>query len=141
MKEPAWVLREAVLALHDRLLSEFGGASGVRDDGMLESALSRPTNRFAYGSPSLPELAAAYAFGLVRNHPFVDGNKRTGFAIAVLFLELNGCRFTASEIDATVQTLALAAHDLDEAGYAAWLGTNSKPLRSRSKGRKRPGKG
>jgi len=133
VKEPVWVLREVVHALHDRLLSEFGGASGVRDEGMLESALSRPTNQFAYGTPSIPELAAAYAFGLVRDHPFVDGNKRIGFATAVLFLELNGCRFTASEVDATVQTLALAAHDLEEAGYAAWLAANSKASRPRPK--------
>lgn len=121
MKEPAWVLREAVLALHERLLSEFGGSAGVRDEGMLDSALSRPSSQFAHGAPTIPELAAAYAFGLIRNHPFVDGNKRIGFATAVLFLELNGCRFTASEVDATIRTLALAAHDLDEAGYAAWL--------------------
>jgi death-on-curing protein len=141
MKEPAWVLPEAVRALHERLLSEFGGPVGIRDEGVLESALSRPANRFAYGSPSLPELAAAYAFGLVRDHPFVDGNKRIGFAIAALFLELNGYRFITSEVDATVQTLALAAHDLDEAGYAAWLEANSKPVRSRSKGRKRLRKG
>jgi len=141
MKEPVWVLREVVHALHERLLSEFGGAAGVRDDGMLESALSRPANQFAYGSPSILEMAAAYAFGLVRNHPFVDGNKRIGFATAILFLELNGYRFTASEADATVQTLALAAHAVDEAGFAAWLGANSKPLRSQSKVRKRSGKG
>jgi death-on-curing protein len=108
MKEPVWVLQDVVHALHERLLSEFGGASGVRDDGMLESALSRPVNQFAYGSPTLTELAAAYAYGLVRNHPFVDGNKRIGFATAVLFLELNGYKFTASEVDATIQTLALA---------------------------------
>jgi death-on-curing protein len=139
MKEPVWVLREVVHALHERLLSEFGGAAGVRDDGMLESALSRPANQFAYGSPSMPELAAAYAFGLVRNHPFVDGNKRIGFATAVLFLELNGYRFAASEIDATVQTLALAAHDLDEGGYAAWLESHSKPIKARPKSRKRLG--
>ena len=139
MKEPVWVLREVVHALHERLLSEFGGAAGVRDDGMLESALSRPANQFSYGSPSMPELAAAYAFGLVRNHPFVDGNKRIGFATAVLFLELNGYRFAASEIDATVQTLALAAHDLDEGGYTAWLASNSKPIKARSKNRKRLG--
>ncbi len=139
MKEPVWVLRETVRALHERLLAEFGGASGVRDEGMLESALSRPANQFSYGSPSIPELAAAYAFGLVRNHPFVDGNKRIGFTTAVLFLEVNGYRFTASEVDATVKTLALAAHDLDEAGYAAWLKTGSKLLRSRSKGRGRSG--
>jgi death on curing protein len=139
MKEPVWVLRETVRALHERLQAEFGGGSGVRDEGMLESALSRPTNQFSYGSPSIPELAAAYAFGLVRNHPFVDGNKRIGFTTAVLFLEVNGYRFTASEVDATVKTLALAAHDLDEAGYAAWLKTSSKLLRSRSKGRVRSG--
>jgi death on curing protein len=139
MKEPVWVLRETVRALHERLLAEFGGASGVRDEGMLESALSRPANQFSYGSPSIPKLAAAYAFGLVRNHPFVDGNKRIGFTTAVLFLELNGYRFTASEVDATVKTLGLAAHDLDEAGYAAWLKTSSKLLRSRSKDRVRSG--
>ena len=139
MKEPVWVLRETVRALHERLLAEFGGASGVRDEGMLESALSRPANQFSYGSPSIPELAAAYAFGLVRNHPFVDGNKRIGFTTAVLFLEVNGYRFTASEVDATVKTLALAAHDLDEAGYAAWLKTGSKLPRSRAKGRGRSG--
>jgi death-on-curing protein len=86
----------------------------------------------------MAELAAAYAFGLVRNHPFVDGNKRTGFASAALFLELNGYLFTASEVDAAVQTLALAAHDLDEAGYAVWLETNSRRLRSQSKSRKPP---
>jgi death-on-curing protein len=141
MKEPVWLLGEAVRALHERLMAEFGGDSGVRDEGMLESALSRPANQFRYGSPSLSELAAAYAFGLIRNHPFVDGNKRIGFTTAVLFLEVNGYRFTASEVDATVKTLALAAHDLDEAGYAAWLKANSKPLRSRSKARKRTGSG
>jgi death-on-curing protein len=106
---------------------------------MLESALSRPANQFSFGSPSMTELAAAYAFGLVRNHPFVDGNKRIGFATAVLFLELNGYRFAASEIDATVQTLALAAHDLDEGGYAAWLMSNSQPIKARPKSRKRLG--
>jgi death-on-curing protein len=137
MKEPVWVLPEVVRALHERLLSEFGGGTGVRDAGMLESALSRPSNHFGYGSPSLPELAAATAFGLVRNHPFADGNKRIGFATAVLFLELNGYRFTAPEVAATVQTLALAAHAVDEARYAAWLKANSEPSRSRPRARKR----
>jgi death-on-curing protein len=137
VKEPVWILREVVHALHERLLAEFGGAVGVRDAGMLDSALSRPANQFAYGTPSVPELAAAYAFGLVRNHPFVDGNKRIGFATAVLFLELNGYRFTASEVEATVQTLALAAREVDEAGFAAWLKTNSKPARAASKSRRR----
>jgi death on curing protein len=137
MKEPVWVLPEVVRALHERLLSEFGGATEIRDAGMLESALARPSNRSRYGSRDIPELAAGYAFGLVRNHPFVDGNKRIGFATAVLFLELNGYRFTATEVDATVKTLALAAHALDEAGYAAWLRANSEAIRSRSKARKR----
>ena len=108
MKEPVWVLREVVHALHERLLSEFGGAAGVRDDGMLESALSRPANQFAYGNPtacrSWLRLMPSAWFAII---PFVDGNKRTGFATAALFLELNGYRFAASEIDATVQTLAL----------------------------------
>lgn len=141
MKAPVWILPEVVHALHERLLAEFGGAGGVRDAGMLESALSRPANQFAYGAPSIPELAAAYAFGLVRNHPFVDGNKRIGFATAILFLELNGYRFTASEVEATVQTLALAARELDEAGFAAWLKANSGQIRSAAKSRKRSGKG
>jgi death on curing protein len=126
VKTPQWVLREVVLALQERLLAEFGGRSGVRDGGLLDSALARPQQRIAYGKPTLFELAAAYAFGLMRNHPFVDGNKRVGFTTAVLFLELNGYQFTASEAQATLKTLALAARDLDEAGYAAWLQANSR---------------
>jgi death-on-curing protein len=132
------VLPEAVDALHDRLLAEFGGASGVREEGLLESALSRPFNQFQYGSPTVPELAAAYAVGLVRNHPFVDGNKRIGFAVAVLFLELNGCAFTASEVDATVQALGLAARELDESGYANWLASQSESGKPRGKRRRPP---
>lgn len=124
MKTPVWLLRVAVLAAHERLLSEFGGATGVRDEGLLDSALTRPENLRAYGQPTLFEMAAAYAFGIVKNHPFVDGNKRTGFTAAIVFLELNGATFAASEADATIQTLALAAGDLDESGYAAWLRAN-----------------
>ena len=126
MKEPQWVLRETALALQERLLAEFGGLGGLRDEGLLESALARPQQLFAYGKPSLFDLAAAYAFGLVRNHPFLDGNKRIGFTTAVVFLELNSYRFAASEVDATIQTLALAAGELDEADYAAWLKANSR---------------
>jgi len=125
VKKPEWVPRETVLALQERLLAEFGGAAGIRDEGLLESALGRPLNRFAYERPTLFELAANYAFGLVRNHPFLDGNKRIGFVTAVLFLELNGYRFNASEVDATVQTLALAARKLGEDRYATWLKANS----------------
>lgn len=126
MKAPQWVLRPTVLALQERLLAEFGGLGGLRDSGLLDSALARPQQLLAYGKPSVFELAAAYASGLVRNHPFVDGNKRIGFTTAIVFLELNGHRFDASEVDATIQTLALAARDLDEAGYAAWLKANSR---------------
>ena len=120
------MLRETVLALHDRLLAEFGGLSGLRDAGLLDSALERPRQRFSYGRPTLSELAAAYAFALLRSHPFLDGNKRVGFATAIIFLEVNSYRFTASEAEATIRTLALAAGDLDEPGYAGWLRANSR---------------
>jgi death-on-curing protein len=126
VKEPQWVLRETVLALHDRLLAEFGGRSGLRDAGLLESALARLRQRFAYGRPKPAELAAAYAFALVRDHPFIDGNKRVGLATAIVFLEVNGYRFTASEGEVTIKTLALAAGDLDELEYAGWLKANSR---------------
>ncbi|MFT4572809.1 MAG: death-on-curing protein [Candidatus Binatia bacterium] len=125
MKEPQWLLPEVVLAVHEHLLSEFGGSAGVRDLGLLESALARPEHLFAYQSATLCELAASYAFGIVKNHPFIDGNKRTGFAAAAVFIELNGRQLTASEADALVNTLALAAGELDEAGFAAWLAANS----------------
>lgn len=128
MKEPAWVLRATVLATQELLLREFGGLAGLRDEGMLDSALNRPVNRVAYGEAGLTDLAAAYAYGLVRNHPFLDGNKRIAFTVAVTFLELNGYVFSGTEAEATVQTLALAARELDEAGYARWLKANSRKL-------------
>ena len=121
MSEPVWVLRDVVLAIQEQLLAEFGGAAGIRDEGLLDSALSRPENRYAYEQAGIFELAAAHAFGLVRNHPFIDGNKRIGFTVAILFLELNGWRFSASEADAVVKTLALAASVMDEVEYADWL--------------------
>jgi death-on-curing protein len=126
MKEPVWVRRDVVLAFHDRLLAEHGGTAGVRDEGLLDSALGKPQNLFAYGKPSLFEMAASYGFGLVKNHPFLDGNKRIGFATAILFLELNGYRFGASEVDVVLRTLALAAGEMSEAAYAEWLKANSK---------------
>ena len=125
MIEPRWVLPETVLALHERLLSEFGGLAGLRDHGLLESAPARPQQRLAYGTPDLADLAAAYAFGLIRNHPFLDGNKRIGFATALVFLELNGRRVNATEADATLNTLALAAGAIDESGYSEWLRQSS----------------
>jgi len=126
MKEPTWVLREVVLLLHEQSLAQFGGSTGVRDEGLMDSALGKPQNLYAYGKPSLFELAASYAFGLVKNHPFIDGNKRAGFVVAVLFIELNGYRFQATEVDAALRTLALAAGGMTETAYADWLKANSK---------------
>jgi death-on-curing protein len=127
MKKPLWIEERDALALHDRLLALDGGAVGLRDEGLLQPALARPQQLHAYGArPSIVELAVAYVAGIVRNHPFVDGNKRTGFVIGVLFLELNGYRFTASEEDATQAVMSLAAGTLDEAAFAAWLRANAK---------------
>jgi death-on-curing protein len=124
--EPFWLTKEFILALHERLLAEFGGLDGIRDEGLLESALGKPLNLFAYGEPTAPELAASYAFGIVRNHPFLDGNKRTGFAAAAVFLETNGFRLTATEVEATLAALALAEGALSERKYAAWLTEHSE---------------
>ena len=126
MRSPSWILRETVFALHERLLAEFGGSAGIGDEGLLDSALARPENLFSYSKPSIFDLAASYAFGLVKNHPFIDGNKRIGFTVAILFLEVNGYHFEGSEIEATIKTLALAAGVLNEAKYAAWLKANSR---------------
>ena len=126
MKESVWLDRVDSLAIHEVLLEQHGGLAGVRDEGMLESALGKPRNLFAYARPQLSDLAAAYAAGIILNPPFLDGNKRTGFMAAAAFLELNGQVFTATEVDAVIQTLALAAGELDEAGYAAWLKQNSR---------------
>jgi death on curing protein len=127
--EPLWILERVVLAAHDQLLAVHGGAEGLRDASLLESALAPPRQHYAYSSPDLIEVAALYAVGLVRNRPFVDGNKRTGFAIGLVFLELNGFVFQATEENATQAVLGLAAGELDEAGYAAWLRSNVKRRR------------
>jgi death on curing protein len=125
VKEPIWIDEHDALALHDRLLALDGGAAGMRDDALLKSALARPQQHFAYNkSPDIVDMAALYTAGIVRNHPFVDGNKRTGFVVGILFLELNGFRFTASEEDAANAVLELAAGDLDEQGYGAFLRGN-----------------
>ncbi len=122
MTEPTWIDVQDALALHERLLSIHGGAEGLRDLALLESALARPRQLLAYAETStLEELAAAYTFGLVRDHPFIDGNKRTGFIVGVLFLELNGREFTATEEEAAQAVLALAGSETDEADYAAFL--------------------
>jgi death-on-curing protein len=129
-KAPIWLLRETVLATHDLLIAEFGGAGGIRDEGLLDSALARPRNLFAYERSSIFDLAASLAFGLIKNHPFLDGNKRVAFTAAVTFLHLNGRRVDATEVDATVRTLALAAGDMTEADYAAWLKSSSRVSRA-----------
>lgn len=121
MNDPVWITEAIVLAVQEELLSRFGGLAGVRDQGLLASALERPRHLLNYGDPSLFDMAAAYAFGIVKNHPFLDGNKRAGFMAAYTFLEANGEVFSAPEEDVVVQTLGLAAGAIDEAGYAAWL--------------------
>ena len=121
MKRPVWLDRTDCLAIHEMMLAQHGGMAGVRDEGLLESALARPQNLFSYGSPTMPELAASYAAGIILNHPFVDGNKRTGFMMAATFLELNGLVFAATEESVVEKTLALAAGELNEAGYVSWL--------------------
>jgi death on curing protein len=131
-KEPLWIEERDALAIHDRLLALHGGGTGLRDRGLLESALARPRQHDAYAeTPDIVEMSALYTAGIVRNHPFVDGNKRTGFVIGVLFLELHGFDFKASEEDATQAVIALAGGMLDEAGYAAWLRENVKRKRGR----------
>jgi len=130
VKEPYWFRRSECLALHDMMLAQYGGMAGLRDENMLESALAKPVQLFAYSQPTLAEIAASYAIGIVKNHPFIDGNKRTGFMLAAGFLERNGPYFAAAEADAVIKTLALAAGELDEADYAAWLKTNSRRRRA-----------
>lgn len=117
------------MAIHEMMLAEHGGRGGVRDEGLLESALAKPQNRFACGSPTLAELAARYAAGIVRNHPFLGGNKRTGFMMAAVFLEVNGQVVTATEESVVQNMQALAAGKLSEADYAAWLGSSSRKKR------------
>jgi death-on-curing protein len=120
-----WIDKSALLVLHDESLALHGGASGIRDEGLLDSALARPVNLAAYGEPDFADLAAAHGFGLAKNHPFVDGNKRAAFLAVGLFLFLNGKRLSATQVDATITMLALAAGDLEEADFAAWLRQNS----------------
>jgi len=121
VKTSVWIEEVACHAFHAEMLERFGGLEGVRDAGLLESALHRPRHLFAYGKPSLFDLAAAYAAGIVKNHPFLDGNKRTGFVSAALFLEINGHRFIAPEEEVVERTLALAAGVIGEVEYGAWL--------------------
>ncbi len=128
MTDVIWIDLPEVLAIHERQLDEHGGASGTRDEGLLESALARPRQLAANGEPDVFDLAAAYTTGIVRNYPFVDGNKRTGFVVGILFLELNGPTFTASEAVAAQAVFNLAAGEINDDEFASWLRSNSTPL-------------
>lgn len=126
-----WVHAEALILLHDESLAEHGGAAGIRDRGLFEFALARPMNLALYGQPDVFDLAASYAHELAKNHPFVDGNKRSAFLAAGLFLAMNSMRLAASQVDATTTMLALAAGELEEGSYAAWLRAHSRPRERR----------
>jgi death-on-curing protein len=129
VKAPRWVPAQAVRAIHSALLFEHGGIEGIRDEGLLEAALARPRHKMAYGAPDLCDLAAAYGFGLCRDHPFADGNKRTALADIDVFLQLNGRELVATEESAVVVFRELAAGELGERGLASWIRENSGPVR------------
>ena len=116
-----WLNSAVIIAVHEAQLAEHGGGTGVRDQNLLVSALSRPQNLAAYGKPDAADLAAAYGFGISRNHAFIDGNKRTGFVAAEMFLILNGCQLTADDANSAVTMLAVSAGDITEAEFAAWI--------------------
>ena len=121
MSDWKWINRQVLLLLHDESLAEHGGAAGIRDEGLLDSALARPRNLALYEEPDVAGLAASYAVGLAKNHAFVDGNKRAAFLSVGLFLGLNGYRLQASQVAATLAMLAVAAGEMDEPGFAAWV--------------------
>lgn len=127
MTEPIWLTRDIILAIQSELLARFGGLEGLRDDALLDSALGRPLQLLHYGNPSIFDLAACYAYGIVKNHPFLDGNKRAGFMAAYTFLGINGLRLEAPEEQAVLHTLALAAGDLDADAFSAWLAQSCSP--------------
>ena len=128
-RTPTWLEKHAVLAVHQMLLAEFGGSPGLRDEGLLDSALARPRNLYAHESPDLAALAASYAAGIVRSHPFIDGNKRTGFMAAYIFLDRNGVELTAPEAEATAVIRSLAAGEINESALAAWIRRNIRKAR------------
>jgi death-on-curing protein len=127
MNEPIWLDVEILIDLHAEQLALFGGPDGIRDLGMLESALGRPINKFAYGETDFAALAAAYAFGIARNHPFVDGNKRAAFGALIVFLGLNDIDFMLPPESATAMILSLAAGEVDEEGLTRWIRDNWPP--------------
>lgn len=128
MTDLKWPSKRCILAIHEALIAEHGGVSGVRDDGLLEAGLARPQNKAAYGGASIFELAASYAFGICRNHPFIDGNKRTALMAVYVFLRLNGWRLIASEAEAVVMIRDLAAGEIGEAEITNWIAANVAEL-------------
>jgi len=125
--KPRWLTRNAVLAIHAQLLARFGGSAGIRDENLLESALAKPRQLHAYGTPTPFEMAAAYAAEIVKNHPFIDGDKRAGFVAAYTFLGVNGIEFTAPEEEAVLFTRGLAAGEVTIEEYTLWLRKSSQP--------------
>ena len=123
-----WLSKTVVLAMHEKLLADHGGSPGLRDPGLLDSALARARPLYAYGKPDTCDLAAAYAAGIIRNHPFVDGNKRTGFMSAYLFMAENGLQLTVPEVEVVQTVTLLAASEIDEAAFASWLREHGKPI-------------
>ena len=121
-----WLSRQLIVAIHDEQLAEHGGSLGLRDDGLLDSALARPLNRAGYGDPDIAELGALYAIAIARNHPFVDGNKRTAFAALFMFLALNAVEFEPPEVDATLTVLRLAAGDMSDDEFIAWVRNHAR---------------
>jgi death on curing protein len=119
--DPVWLTIAEVIALHEMQLRRFGGPAGIRDPGALESALGRPINKWQYEGADMPQLAAAYAYGIARNHPFVDGNKRAAFVSMMLFLRKNGVRFAPSQAESTIIILALAAGEVSETSLTRWI--------------------
>jgi len=120
-----WISRDLILAVHDEMLAQYGGASGIRDEGLLESALARPVNRAVYGGPDVAELAALYAIAIARNHPFVDGNKRAAFGAMTLFLSLNGLELEAPEVEAAEIMLKMAGHYIEDKKFSAWVAAHA----------------
>jgi death-on-curing protein len=131
MQEWTWLDPAVMSAVHDEQLAEHGGAAGLRDAGLLDSALARPRNLATYGDPEIAGLAAAYGYGIARNHPFIDGNKRTAFVAVELFLALNQADLVAADADCVVSMLDVAAGALDEAAFAAWIRTHLAPRQNR----------
>jgi death on curing protein len=126
--EPRWLRLDVALAIHERLISEFGGDAGIHDLGLLESAIARPKQIYSYENSDLSTLAAAYTAGIVRNHPFVDGNKRVGFLASLIFLGLNKLSLTASEAMSTQAVINLVTGEITEQDFAQWLRENIKPV-------------